>query len=155
MAGRHQAPYTRYPNAGPSYGSNNMGSNNMNNNNSLNIPFPPQNNGSMAGGSGGSGGGGVNGPYSSAPGASYSTTPTNTTSPYSTASSPGYHSPNVTKSQHNLPLKKYVLQPPHKLLPYCKATPSLGYPGLFPQRANQEEDVMSNQICGMDSLIRQ
>ncbi|ORZ24760.1 hypothetical protein BCR42DRAFT_343237 [Absidia repens] len=142
MAGRHQAPYPRYPNAGASYGSSNMGNNNMSNNNNLNIPFPPQNNGSMAGSSGSSSGG-VNGPYSSAPGSSYSTTPTNTTSPYSTASSPGYHSPNVTKSQHNLPLKKYVLQPPLKLLPYCKATPSLGYPGLFPQRPNQEEDVMS------------
>ncbi|KAI8100101.1 uncharacterized protein BX664DRAFT_290634 [Halteromyces radiatus] len=91
---------------------------------------------------GGSGSGG--GTYSSATtSSSYSTTPTNHTSPYSTSSSPGYHSPNVSKSHYNPPLKKYVLQPPAKLLPYSKSMPSMGYPGMFPQRINQEEDILT------------
>ncbi|KAI8337752.1 hypothetical protein BC941DRAFT_513588 [Chlamydoabsidia padenii] len=154
MAGRHQAPYNRYANAGNSHGNNTMGGNNnmntINNNSSLNIPFPPQNSGSMGiMGSGNSNSGnninsgGMNGPYSSAATSSFSTTPTNTTSPYSTTSSPGYQSPNVSKPHHNPPLKKYVFQPPRKLLPYSKSIPALGYPGMFPQRPNQEEDVMS------------
>ncbi|KAI9307637.1 hypothetical protein BJ944DRAFT_261581 [Cunninghamella echinulata] len=134
MAGRHQAPYTRYTNANNSYtNSNNSNTLNNNNNNSLNIPFPPQNNGS------------ANTPYSSSSSLAYNTTPTNTTSPYSTTSSPGYHSPNVSRQQLNstIPLKKYSLQPPAKLLPYSKSMPSLGFPGMFPQRSNQDEDILT------------
>lgn len=141
------APYNRYTNASNSYGNNTLGANN--NMNSLNIPFPPQNSGSMGimgGGNGNSNNlnnGNVSGSYSSAATSSFSTTPTNTTSPYSTSSSPGYHSPNVSKSHHHPPIKKYVFQPPQKLLPYNKSIPALGYPGMFPQRPNQDEDIMS------------
>ncbi|KAI9492408.1 hypothetical protein BDB00DRAFT_765585 [Zychaea mexicana] len=64
------------------------------------------------------------------------------TSPYSTTSSPGYHSPNMQKyNTHNQQLNKYTLQPPRWIPPLCKTMPSLGYPGMYPQRPNQIEDV--------------
>ncbi|KAI8149564.1 hypothetical protein BJV82DRAFT_504484 [Fennellomyces sp. T-0311] len=66
------------------------------------------------------------------------------TSPYSTTSSPGYHSPNMQKyGTHNPPLRKYTLQPPQRQPPLSKTMPSLGYPGMYPQRPNQVEDIMT------------
>lgn len=65
------------------------------------------------------------------------------TSPYSTSSSPGYHSPNVPKYAQNPPLKKYTLQPPPRKLPLSKTMPSLGFPGMFPQRPGQDEDSLT------------
>lgn len=64
-------------------------------------------------------------------------------SPYSTSSSPGYHSPNVHRHNQNQPLRKYTLQPPLRQLPLSKTMPSLGYPDLFPQRSNQDEDILT------------
>ncbi|KAI9312669.1 hypothetical protein BX666DRAFT_1985405 [Dichotomocladium elegans] len=132
MAGRHQAQFTRYASMNSSY--SNVGSAGSNgNSNNLGVPFPTSNNASA-----------LVGGYSSAPGTSYSTATPTMTSPYSTTSSPGYHSPNFQKhGTHNLPMKRYTLQPlPHQQ-PYSKTMPSLGYPGLFPQKANQEEDIMT------------
>lgn len=78
--------------------------------------------------------------------AQYGNTPT-MASPYSTSSSsPGYHSPNVPKynnPQQNPPLKKYTLQPPPRKLPLSKTMPSLGFPGMFPQRPGQDEDSLT------------
>ncbi|KAI9267828.1 hypothetical protein BY458DRAFT_511485 [Sporodiniella umbellata] len=62
-------------------------------------------------------------------------------SPYSTSSSPGYHSPNVHKA--SIPLKKYTLQPPPRKPLLSRTLPVLGYPDLFPQRPGQEEDILS------------
>ncbi|RCI02228.1 RNA polymerase II mediator complex subunit, partial [Rhizopus stolonifer] len=62
-------------------------------------------------------------------------------SPYSSSPSPGYHSPNM-KYTH-APLKKYTLQPPSRKLPLSKTMPSLGFPGMFPQRPGQDEDVLT------------
>ncbi|KAG0946548.1 hypothetical protein G6F57_003198 [Rhizopus arrhizus] len=70
-------------------------------------------------------------------------------SPYSTSSSPGYHSPNVHRNATSIPLKKYTLQPPPRKLPLSKTMSSLGYPDMFPQRPGQDEDVLS------ESNIRQ
>lgn len=70
-------------------------------------------------------------------------------SPYSTSSSPGYHSPNVHRNATNIPLERYTLQPPLRKLPLSKTMPSLGYPDMFPQRPGQDEDVLS------ESNIRQ
>lgn len=64
-------------------------------------------------------------------------------SPYSTSSSPGYHSPNISKYTQNTPLKKYTLQPPPRKLPLSKTMPSLGFPGMFPQRPGQDEDSLT------------
>ncbi|EPB86864.1 hypothetical protein HMPREF1544_06290 [Mucor circinelloides 1006PhL] len=67
-------------------------------------------------------------------------------SPYSTnsTSSPGYHSPNVhPRNNQNTPLKKYTLQPSPRLLPLSKSMPSLGFPGMFPQRPGQDEDILT------------
>ncbi|KAI7865079.1 hypothetical protein BDF14DRAFT_1730934 [Spinellus fusiger] len=65
-------------------------------------------------------------------------------SPYSNSSSPGHPSPNVPKHVPiNTPLKKYVLKPPPRLMPLSKTTHQLGYPGLFLQRSEQEEDIMT------------
>lgn len=82
-----------------------------------------------------------------------------TTSPYSsaTSSSPGgggtcgYHSPHVQQkynnsnnsNTNNAQLRKYTLQPPPRKLPLSKTMPSLGFPGMFPQRPGQDEDVMT------------
>lgn len=63
-------------------------------------------------------------------------------SPYSTSSSPGYHSPNVPKYTQQ-PLKRYTLQPPPRKLPLSKTMPSLGFPGMFPQRPGQDEDSLT------------
>ncbi|KAI8059264.1 hypothetical protein BC940DRAFT_282083 [Gongronella butleri] len=134
MSGRHQGSFARYGNTGGSYNGG-SGAN-------LNIPFPPQNSNAAAA-------------YGGATGGTFSTTPTNTTSPYSTTSSPGYHSPSVPGGGQNAasgsgsgkhyhpPLKKYSLQPPAKLPHLSKAMPQLGYPGLFPQRPNQDEDILT------------
>ncbi|KAG1438594.1 hypothetical protein G6F56_012595 [Rhizopus delemar] len=59
-------------------------------------------------------------------------------SPYSTSSSPGYPSPNVHKA--TIPLKKYSLQTPPRKLPLNE---KLGYPDFFPQRPEQDEDILS------------
>lgn len=70
-------------------------------------------------------------------------------SPYSSSSSPGYHSPNVQRNSQSIPLKKYTIQPPLRKLPLSKTMPSLGYPDIFPQRPGQEEDILT------ESNIRQ
>ncbi|KAI8372975.1 uncharacterized protein BYT42DRAFT_501141 [Radiomyces spectabilis] len=64
-------------------------------------------------------------------------------SPYTASSSPGYHSPNMQKHPLQPPLKKYSLQPPHKQLPLSKTMPAMGYPGMFPQRPSQDEDILT------------
>lgn len=94
----------------------------------MNIPFPPQNSN-------------TNAQYNQQ--AQYGNA-TSIASPYSTSSSPGYHSPNIsTKYTQNLPLKKYILQPPPRKLPLSKTMPSLGFPGMFPQRPGQDEDILT------------
>ncbi|ORX59031.1 hypothetical protein DM01DRAFT_1318605 [Hesseltinella vesiculosa] len=133
MSGRHQGTFTRYSNTGGSSYGNSNPSNATNLGHNLNIPFPPQNNGTGPGFAGSSN--------------SFTGTPTNTTSPYSTTSSPGYHSPNVSKQMYtNPPLKKYSLQPPPKLPPFSKSMTQLGYPGIFPQRPNQDEDILTEPV---------
>lgn len=94
----------------------------------MNVPFPPQNNS-------------ANTQYNQQ--AQYVNAPS-IPSPYSTTSSPGYHSPNIsTKYTQNPPLKKYTLQPPPRKLPLSKTMPSLGFPGMFPQRPGQDEDILT------------
>lgn len=92
----------------------------------MNIPFPQQNN---------------NVQYANQQ-TQYGNTPS-MASPYSTSSSPGYHSPNVPKHTQNIPLKKYTLQPPPRKPPLSKTMPSLGFPGMFPQRPGQDEDSLT------------
>jgi hypothetical protein len=93
----------------------------------LNIPFPPQGNN-------------TNTQYNQQ--TQYGTP--SIASPYSTSSSPGYHSPNISnKYIQNPPLKKYTLQPPPRKLPLSKTMPSLGFPGMFPQRPGQDEDSLT------------
>lgn len=121
------AQYARYTSSNQSYG------NVTGNNNSLNIPFPPSQN--------------SNTPYSNQQ-HQYTNSPS-MPSPYSTSSSPGYHSPNVHRNATSIPLKKYTLQPPPRKLPLSKTMSSLGYPDMFPQRPGQDEDVLS------ESNIRQ
>ncbi|KAL0073025.1 hypothetical protein F4703DRAFT_1773010 [Phycomyces blakesleeanus] len=65
-------------------------------------------------------------------------------SPYSSSSSPGHPSPNMAKHvTHNTQLKKYTLKPPPRLQPLSKTMTQLGYPGIFPQRSSQDEDVLT------------
>ncbi|KAF7724120.1 RNA polymerase II mediator complex subunit [Apophysomyces ossiformis] len=44
---------------------------------------------------------------------------------------------------HTTQLKKYTLQPPARQLPLSKSMPQLGYPGMFPQRPTQDEDILT------------
>ncbi|KAF9335702.1 RNA polymerase II mediator complex subunit [Podila minutissima] len=97
-----------------------------------------------------SGGGNLNGPgypgYATTnmtnpggyvPHPSQHTTPTH--SPFSSSpSSSGY--PN--KSHSSSPLRRYILLPPPKQRKLHK-TSDLGYPGVFPQKPNQDEDQMT------------
>ncbi|KAG0090186.1 RNA polymerase II mediator complex subunit, partial [Podila epicladia] len=97
-----------------------------------------------------SGGGNINGPgypgYATTnmnnsggyvPHPSQHTTPTH--SPFSSSpSSSGY--PN--KSNSSSPLRRYILLPPPKQRKLHK-TSDLGYPGVFPQKPNQDEDQMT------------
>ncbi|KAG2234880.1 hypothetical protein INT48_000543 [Thamnidium elegans] len=119
MAGRHQPQYARYT-------SNQPYQNAAGNNKNLNIPFPQQSN---------------NVQYANQQ-TQYGNTPS-MASPYSTSSSPGYHSPNIPKHTQNIPLKKYTLQPPPRKPPLSKTMPSLGFPGMFPQRPGQDEDNLT------------
>ncbi|KAI9030192.1 hypothetical protein CLU79DRAFT_843056 [Phycomyces nitens] len=134
MSGRHQAPYARY---NPS----NQPINSVNHN--LNIPFNSQNNAQGIG-------------HSSVPSAVYNNA-SSMASPYSSSSSPGHPSPNMAKHvTHNTQLKKYTLKPPPRLQPLSKTMTQLGYPGIFPQRSSQDEDVLteSNMRNGFtDRLI--
>ncbi|CAO3663674.1 unnamed protein product [Rhizopus stolonifer] len=113
MAGRHQSAQYTRYN-NPPYG------NIAGNSNNLNIPFPPPQN--------------SNTPYANQ---QYGNSPS-MPSPYSTSSSPGYPSPNVHKA--TIPLKKYSLQTPPRKLPLNE---KLGYPDFFPQRPEQDEDILS------------
>ncbi|KAI9486079.1 MAG: hypothetical protein EXX96DRAFT_613913 [Benjaminiella poitrasii] len=119
MTGRHQPQYTRYTSSNQTYNTNTGG------NNSLNIPYLQQNN---------------NAQYNQQ--SQYGNSPS-MASPYSTSSSPGYHSPNIPKFNQFQPLKKYTLQPPPRKLPLSKSMPSLGYPDMFPQRPGQDEDILT------------
>ncbi|RUS29765.1 hypothetical protein BC938DRAFT_480272, partial [Jimgerdemannia flammicorona] len=85
-------------------------------------------------------------------GAAHHTTPHHTTpnmsSPYTSSPSPGaagsggYYSP-YAKGVAPPPLKKYTLQPPPKKLQLHRAM-ELGYPDIFPQRPNQDEDQLTD-----------
>lgn len=121
------AQYTRYASSNLPYGGVGSSGNN------LNVPFPAQNNGTQ--------GAGVAG-HSSQP--TYNTNnAANMTSPYSTSSSPGHHPSPQMRPVHSQPLRKYTLQPPHRSQPYNRAMPSLGYPGLYPQKPKQDEDTLT------------
>ncbi|OAD01747.1 hypothetical protein MUCCIDRAFT_111089 [Mucor lusitanicus CBS 277.49] len=141
MAGRHQAQYARYSSSNPSYP--NTGGGNSSNSSNLNIPYPPSQNN--------------NAPYNQQQQQQHSHqqqqqqqaygNAASMASPYSTnsTSSPGgYHSPNITpRNNQNRPLKKYILHPPAGVMPLSKTMPSLGFPGMFPQRPGQDEDIMT------------
>ncbi|KAF9020148.1 RNA polymerase II mediator complex subunit, partial [Haplosporangium bisporale] len=74
-----------------------------------------------------------------APHPSQHTTPTH--SPFSSSpSSSGY--PNANKNHSSSPLRRYILLPPPKQRKLHK-TSDLGYPGVFPQKPNQDEDQMT------------
>lgn len=121
--------YARYASTNQPYPAANHG-------NSLGIPHPYSNNASHHAGSIGG--------YTSASSSAYNTTTPNMTSPYSTTSSPGYNSPNVSKQgPQPAQLKKYTLQPPPRQLPLSKTMPSLGYPDIYPQRPDQDEDILT------------
>ncbi|KAF9427721.1 RNA polymerase II mediator complex subunit [Podila epigama] len=77
-----------------------------------------------------------------APHPSQHTTPNHSpfSSSPSTSSTTGYQNP--IKNHSSSPLKRYVLSPPPKQRKLHK-TSDLGYPGVFPQKANQDEDQMT------------
>ncbi|KAI8365718.1 hypothetical protein BD560DRAFT_156584 [Blakeslea trispora] len=136
MAGRHQSQYTRYTSSNQTYS--------ISNNNSLSVPYPssqPSNQQQQQQQQMPS-----NQTYNSTN--MNHSTPYNTKpsmpSPYANSPSPGYHSPNLSRNttQPQPQLKKYTLQPPRKL-PLSKTMPSLGFPGMFPQRAGQDEDMLT------------
>ncbi|KAG0022181.1 RNA polymerase II mediator complex subunit [Podila clonocystis] len=109
--------------------------------------YPPGSGGPIQGGPGGSNLNGpgypgyattnMNNPGGYAPHPSQHTTPTH--SPFSSSpSSSGY--PN--KNHPSSPLRRYILLPPPKQRKLHK-TSDLGYPGVFPQKSNQDEDQMT------------
>ncbi|OBZ82424.1 Mediator of RNA polymerase II transcription subunit 12 [Choanephora cucurbitarum] len=126
MAGRHQSQYTRYTSSNQPYS--------ISNNNSLTVPYPSSQHQQQQ-------------QQQQMPSNQSYTTINNTyntsmSSPYANSPSPGYHSPNLSRSTPQPQLKKYTLQPPRKL-PLSKTMPSLGFPGMFPQRAGQDEDILT------------
>lgn len=151
----HIAQFTRYasmnasyPNVGPTNGGNPHG----NSGNNLGVPFPTPNGGGPAQSSSQNLSAASVSSTGMAGGSIYHTTTPTMTSPYSTSSSPGYHSPNFQRygtHQHhrhrhsnNLQLRKYTLTPPTPQ-PLSKSMKSLGYPGMYYQRPDQDEDIMT------------
>ncbi|KAG2221431.1 hypothetical protein INT45_005236 [Circinella minor] len=133
MAGRHQAQYTRYASSNPPYpNTNSMNNSNGGSNNSLGVPYTTNNSQQGHGG------------YSTQSVSSYNTTTPTMTSPYSTTSSPGHHSPNMQRyNTHSSQLRKYTLVPPSRLPPLSKTMSNLGHPGIYPQKPTQIEDIMT------------